>query len=396
MQTVLSKVKILDLSQDIAGAQCTKLLAGLGAEVLKIEKPGQGDLSRGVHAQSFHEGPNREDGSGFLYMNENKKSITLNLNSKTGKKILGELVKCSDIMVQSFEPKIADNLDISYKRFSKINPRLIMTSISPFGQTGPYRDWKASEITLEAMGGSMYQEGEYEQPVKFGLSPAQYVAGEIAAGATMTALFAAKTGEGGQHIDISLFECGLQMAFRAFEVYSYNGSIARRLPRGFPADMPVMEVKDGFVVSLIYGYVDMDLFARILDEPEIADPKFATYASRLQNIKEFSTILKRAFAKNTKDIFHTGQQVGLGLGVVQTIEDLVNCPQLAERNYFVSVEDPVVGRISYPGVPFKVDGSPRQGGRYAPLLGEHNNEIYCSRLGYTKKKLQELNSKGVI
>ncbi|MEE8471140.1 MAG: CoA transferase, partial [Dehalococcoidia bacterium] len=177
----LSDVKVLDLTWHIAGPYCTKLLADYGAEVIKVEKPGEGDPTRRM-GPFFKDDPHSEKSGPFLHLNTNKKGITLNLKTATGKKILRELVADVDVLVESFRPRVMLGLGLDYPALEKINPGLVMVSISSFGQTGPYRDFKASEIVEYAMGGEMCSTGIADRdPLKIGGNVVQYQAGTTAA-----------------------------------------------------------------------------------------------------------------------------------------------------------------------------------------------------------------------
>jgi len=176
--------KVLDLTHYIAGPYCTMVLAALGAEVIKVERPGEGDGARRL-GPFFKDDPHPEKSGLFLTLNHNKKSVTLNLKTGTGVRLFNELVREADVVVENFRPGVMARLGLDYDALHKINPALVMTSISNFGQTGPYRDYKATELVIEALGGLAYGIGDYDrEPVKYGLSQIQYDAGKTAALAT--------------------------------------------------------------------------------------------------------------------------------------------------------------------------------------------------------------------
>jgi crotonobetainyl-CoA:carnitine CoA-transferase CaiB-like acyl-CoA transferase len=226
LEQALSDVKVLDLTWHIAGPYCTKLLADFGADVIKIERPGEGDPARKMGP--FPHGKAHPERCGlFLHLNTNKKGITLNLKSHKGRKIFKELVKFVDIVVESFSPRVMPSLGLSYENLKRVNPSLVMTSISNFGHNGPYRDFKASEIVEYAMGGEMYSTGiEGREPLKLGGNVVQYQAGTIAAVATMGALFAARYQGVGQHVDVSIMETQAGTVDRRLQhllAYAYGG-----------------------------------------------------------------------------------------------------------------------------------------------------------------------------
>ena len=236
MPGLLEGVKVLDLTHYIAGPYCTKLLSGLGADVVKVERLGTGDGVRwlGPFASGggkippgppFLKGGNvPEDGAWFLYLNTAKQSLALDLKSHAGRKIMLELAAKADILVENFVPGGMDSLGLSYAELSQVNPALVVTSISNFGQTGPYRDWKASELNLYALGGLMNITGEPEQePLKEGMPLAQLGAGQNAFAATMAALmYSEETGEG-QQVDLAIAEYATNILENALMQYSYSG-----------------------------------------------------------------------------------------------------------------------------------------------------------------------------
>ena len=229
MPGLLDGVKVLDLTHYISGSYCTKLMSGLGADVIKVERLKTGDGARwlgpfasGMKASVGNRTP--EDGAWFLYLNTAKRSLALDLKSDEGRQVVLELAARADILVENFAPGVLDNLGISYMELQKANPSLVVTSISNFGQTGPYRDWKASELNLYALGGLMNITGEPEQePLKEGMPLAQLGAGQNAFAATMAALmYAEETGEG-QQIDVSIAEYATNILENALMQFSYSG-----------------------------------------------------------------------------------------------------------------------------------------------------------------------------
>jgi len=226
MEGALSDVKVLDLTHYVAGPYCTKLLADYGAEVVKVERPLVGDGARRMGP--FHgDDPHPEKSGLFLHLNTNKKGITLNLKCRGGIRIFKELVRDSDILVESFTPRVMPGLGLDYRVLEDINPGLVKTSVSNFGQTGPYRDYKATEIVLFAMGPHMITDGEPDQPpLRYPGYKSQYLAGTHAATATMGALFSSlSTGEG-QEVDVSIMEClsGLPEGAAKLMAHAFSGA----------------------------------------------------------------------------------------------------------------------------------------------------------------------------
>jgi len=393
----LEGYKVLDLSWHISGPYCTKMLAQLGAEVIKIEKP-DGDPARNM-PPFFEDDPHPEKSLLFLYLNTGKKSVTLNLKTEKGREILKKLVRESDILVENFSPRVMPGLGLGFETLAEINPGLIMTSITNFGQTGPYRDYLATDITAIAMGGLMHTTGEPErEPLNFGGWQSQYQGGINAFSASMCALVHRDIGQGdGQHIDISIMESMTQI-LEVFDLaYQVTGNLRDRSGTRW-ANLPAWGIypcADGFV-GLVSGPVRRWLqFSKLMDEPELADPKYI--AQRTDLADEIDALMIPWLVEHTKDeIYHTAQSMDPKIPVspVRTPEDLVNSPQFKARKFFVEVEHPITGKGVYPGPPAKLWETPMQVTR-APLLGEHNEEI-LSRLGYTGAELANLKAEKII
>ena len=391
----LSDLKVLDLTHYVAGPYCTNLLAGLGAEVTKIERPGEGDGARKL-GPFPNDIPDPEKSGLFLYLNTNKKGITLNLETETGGKIFKELVKGADILVENFSPSVMPSLGLDYETLETLNPKLVMTSISNFGQTGPYRDWKATDMVSFALGGIMYTVGALERtPLRLPGYLVQYAAGLYGFTATMSALnHRDETGEG-QHVDFSIMEGVAFGPTTAIIRYTHGGQIQKRGP-GLGAGLgEVYPCKDGY--AGIGGYRDWVAFCQVMGKPElIQDERFATMEARLQHREESMQIVRDWALEHTKDeIYHAGQARRFTFGAIYDYGEALEAAQTKERGFFTEIDHPRAGRFLYPGAPFKMDDLPWPAER-APLLGEHNEEIYCGRLGFTKEELVKLSQAGVI
>jgi len=402
-EQALSDVKVLDLTWHMAGPYCTKLLADCGADVIKVERPGTGDPARSM-GPFFKDDPHPEKSGLFLHLNTNKRSITLNLKSAAGKKIFKELVKDVDILVESFSPRVMSSLGLGYEELEKINPKLVMTSISSFGQTGPYRDYKATEIVGQAMGSVMYTTGRAErEPLKIGGAQAQYTTGVSAFATTLCAIYGQKQMGMGQHVDVSIMESMISASENVDLYYCCWGATRGRgfyrYRLGFL--MSLYKAKDSYFLLGASGIAGtgMQKLPLLVDRPELMDHPFFTPDDPRARIaasdEEFDALITPYFKEHTKmEIVEKAQELRMATGPAQTTQDLLNCPQLRSRGYFREIEHPVVGKLPYPGMPFIMSETSPRWGR-APLLGEHNEEVY-GRLGYTRDDLVKLRERGVI
>ena len=383
----LSGIRVLDLTHGVSGPYCTKLLADFGADVIKIERPNVGDYARNLGP--FPENiPHLEKSGLFLYLNSNKRSIVLDLKSREGMLRLNELIKDADVLVESFHPGEMEKLGLGKQELREINQDLIVTSLSNFGQTGPYRDYIASDLVFYAMGGNMTRLGLPERyPLQLADNHVQYQAGNVAAMATLFSWYGRTYGGmGGQEIDISIFETqagSINGSMSSYVGYQYNGERPLRISAGGMIGLP----GNGYFPCLD-GYIGISAaFARwpnvvaMLGMPELLnDPRFSTREAQSDpdNKEEFeSTIWLPWVLERTKEqIVKEAQDNEIICGLINTIDEAMdNNPQADSRGYFVEMDRAMVGKLRYPGAPVH---SPRgwwQLRQPAPLLGEHNKEI---------------------
>jgi crotonobetainyl-CoA:carnitine CoA-transferase CaiB-like acyl-CoA transferase len=397
----------VDLTHYISGPYATKLLADYGAEVIKIERPDGGDRARRL-APYFQDQPDLETSGLFLHLNTNKKSVTLNLKSEAGRKILLDLVRDADIVVESFSPRVLPSLGLDYVALKAVNPNLVMTSISNFGQTGPYRDYKLSEINLYALGSTMISTGLPDrEPVKLGVTVEMIYAGMVSATATLGAYMGCVLQGIGQYVDLSLHEIQVGHQDRAVQghmMYQYTGasrpartgggSMGRNiLPTG------VYPVADGYVQFFTLQPL-WDRVCKMIGRPDmIDDPHFTAPENFTNNpdVKaEFDAILLEWLLQRTKrEVMEKSQSVGYMCGAINTMEDVFEDPHLRARGFFVDIEHPRTGTLTYPGAPFIMTETPWRAGR-APLLGEHTHEVLSKRLGYSDADIVRLRDRGAI
>ena len=404
--TALGQFRIIDLSTHIAGPFCTKMLADYGAEVIKVEPPGAGDPARGI-GPFFKDDPHPEKSLLFFYLNCNKRGVSLNLESALGKKILLSLVKSADALVESFPPGYLSSMGLGYEVLEKVNPKLVMTSITPFGQTGPYKDYAGNDLIYYAMSGMMYTSGAYhKEPLKHGHPQSYYMGGMIAGYATSAALFSRSFTGQGQHIDLSLQECVAAHHYDSATRYTYTGTIERRAPKVESGSTKgtrfegVVPAQDGYISPTMQRGRPTAPFAdyvKLLGHPDLDDSKFSSRELIAQHRQELDDVLLPILKEWKKlDYFNTFMSEGFVAGVVQTPEGLVNCAQLEARGYYTEVEHPIIGKIKVPGEMFRLPECPWSLRSPAPLLGQHNHEVYCGDLGYTKQDLVMLRQLGAI
>ena len=403
VEQALSDVKVLDLTWYIAGPYCTKLLADYGAEVTKVERPGTGDPAR--HLGPFlGDDPHPERSGLFLHLNTNKQSVTLNLKTEMGRYIFSELVKDADILVESFSPRVMPGLGLDYSTLEKINPKLVMTYISNFGQTGPYRDFKASELTIDAMGHTMITHGLPDrEPLKRGENCLLYQAGLIAAVATMGAFLVSRQQGIGQQVDVSLMETqagNVDYRLQNLVCYSYSGYETPRvdirlaglsiLPYG------VYPCKDG-AVQFIFHPPWRARFCQMVGMSE------AEFKERFPDELDFSRkdeltaiFLNWTMQRTKLEVMREAQAARCPGTAVYTPGDLVHDPHFQGREFWVDLEHPVAGKLTYPGAPFDSEQIPWKVRLPAPLLGQHNREVYYQKFGYRQDELIRLREMGVI
>ncbi len=399
MARALEGIRVLDLTHHIAGPYCTKLLADFGAQVTKVERPGSGDPGRSMPPFAGDE-PHPDKSLPFLYLNTNKLSITLDLKSATGRQLLRRLADESDLIVENFRPKTLPSLGLDYDTLRQSNPSAVMVSITNFGQTGPYRDYEATDLVEYALSGIQYIFGDNDrEPLKHGFNQAQFKAGTDAASASLIALYhRAMTGKG-QWIDISIQECIATALRDTTSAFAYTGAVKWRRPSeaGELPRSPV-ETRDGYIVPIAFGGVDWDATVDFLESDELAEERFSAPEGRLQHAGDLDRILRDAFRQYEKeDLFYrANQRRGLIYGIVQDASELYENPQFRHRGYFAEIDHPVAGKAEYPGAPFDMSLTPWSVESSAPTVGQHNVEVYVDEMGMSHEELGQLVEAGVV
>ena len=400
-EKTLTGVTVLEYAKFVAAPYCAKLLADLGAEAIKIEEPGKGDEARrwGPFPGDM---PHPEKSGLFLYLNTNKLGITLNLNTNTGQEIFKRLLETADILVEDNPPRLAKELRLSYQALKEINPRLILTSITPFGQSGPYADYEAYYLNTYhgAMSGYLTPYGSSNpdrEPLKVGGLAGEYCCGLSAAVATLGALYFQQLSGQGQHVDVSKQEALIGLDRINAARYQNEGVNPTRLTP-LHKMFRLTACRDGYVALNLAEDHQWAGFARLIGKPEWGeDERYRTLFRRLENFEEVAPFIQEWFSLHTKEeIYHSAQKSGCPFTPARTAEGVVNSQQSKARGFFTEIDHPEAGRFKYPTSPFLFSKTLREIARPAPLLGEHNEEIYIKRLGYERGQLAEIAKAGVI
>ena len=399
----LEGYRVLDLA-DEKGVYGTKLLADLGADVIRVEPPG-GDRTRDI-GPFWHEAPHRERSLFFWYMNTSKRGITLDITKKDGQELFRKLAKTADVVVETFPVGYLSTLDLGFEVLSKVSNKLVLASVTGFGQTGPYKDFKSEEMIAMGMGGVMHSSGVPDRPpIRSNIPAISYLASMHAAQGILMALRArTRTGKG-QHVDISMQESAATTLCE-FGVNSYTGPAHRYITRWYGIDrtgtVPFgnYPCKDGYVSLIITRPAHWTTFVQWCHEvsgnTEILDEKYEG------DRRQFVDVLRPIFIDFAKrltkaELYAEARKRHLTFVPVSTVPEVASHAQLEARKYFTEIEHEEIGeKVRYPGAPYKLFETPWAATHRAPLIGEHNEEVYCKELGLSKKDLAAFKEAGVV
>ena len=397
LPATLDDLKVLDLSQGLAGPICAKILADFGADVVKVEPPG-GDAARSM-APHFDNDPHPEKSLVFLLANLNKRGVRLNLDDPDGQGLLRRMARSSDIIVESYPPGYLASLGLDYAALAKENPGLIMISITPFGQTGPYRDYQSEEIVTYALSGIMSISGMADrEPLKHGGMQSQYEGGLSGAVGTLAALYARDVLGEGQHVDVSLQEVVASTLMVQQPFYSWAGAVQGRRRSGGNSSGQVQPCKDGYFIWQNGGGAEWSDIADFFGKEELKEERFSTPAGRTVHSDELDRLVCEAMEnREMNELFRTAtEKYHMLVGIVQGPEYLAACAHLDARGFFQEVDHPVIGSIKVPFRLWSMPESPATYRRPAPLLGQHNAEVFGGMLGLSADELARLAAKGVL
>ncbi len=388
MKKILEGVRVLDLGRIISAPYCAMLLADMGAEVIKVEKAGVGDDMRTMSEFDFPT------------VNRNKKCVTIQFRSEEGKQLLRELIKKSDILLENFRPGTMEKMGFSYEEVKKINPRIIMASISGYGQTGPYRNRAAFDSIIQAVSGIMSVTGTKESgPVRSGAPMLDHLSALFTLSGVLMALYdRERTGEG-RYIDVSMLDSAVPMLFTFIPEYSALGLVAGTVDTNAPTAVPsgTFKAKDGYIY-LNGGTPGLFKYIReIIGNEELMKEECLSQSYRQQHYPEINNIVAEWVSNHTVDevdqIMTAG---GVPAGIVSTVDRVINNPQVQARETVVEIEMEGRGKVKFGGNPIKISGCPVDEFRPAHTLGQDNEEIYCGLLGLSVEKLEQLKKDQVI
>ena len=399
-QLALDGVRVLELTDDIAGGYCAKTLAEYGAEVVKVEPPARA-------APEYRAALSEADEALRLHLNTNRKSVSLDLETERGREILFELAVRCGAVVESMAPGAAERLGIGYEKLSARAPAAVMVSVTPFGQTGPYRHWSYTELTLFAMTGAMHREGlPSRRPLKYGGEIAQYFGGTAAAAAAMGALVGVAMTGVGDWIDVSVLEC---MAGHPHQIgrrapFAYSGEPDLRIePRTSsaggrePYAVGTFRCKDGYVSFLPLGPRMWPNIAHMIGMPELMDdPRFLTSDDRSENRAALESIFQNWLDGKTRmEAFDAAQRAGLPGGPVLEALEVADNEHFIARDYFRRMARPEGGELTYTGLPFRLSDAPEFAPSPAPQAGGDTRGVLASVLGMSETEISELARLGV-
>ena len=407
MDKPLKGIRVLDLSRILAGPYCSMLLADMGAEVIKVERPVKGDDTR-AFGPPFIEG----ESAYFLSINRGKKSITVNFKKDEGREIIYRLIKKSDILLENFRPGTLDKIGLGYKDIEKINPQIIYASISGFGQSGPERLKAGYDLTVQGMGGIMSLTGDPSgPPYKVGTSISDILAGIYACQGILLALIARNKNGKGQRVDVSMLDCQVSLLTYQAGIYFATGLVPKRKGNQHPTICPyeTFKASDEYI-NIAIGNDKLwqkfcDLLAPLeknsltgLGLKEIKDdPKFSSNPKRVENRDELFLIIEKIIReKKAQEWLKIFDDEGIPAGPILSVDKVLNHPQVLAQEMVVEVNHPKSGKIKLTGIPVKLSATPGSIDKPPPLLGEQNDEVLSDILGYSEEEIKSLKDQEVI
>ncbi len=386
----LEDIRVLDLTRALAGPYCTMMLADLGADVIKVERPGRGDDSRGWGPPFVGKpyGPYPGESAYFIAANRNKRSITVNLKSPEGQEIVRQLASASDALVENFRTGVLDGMGLGYENLHDLYPCLVYCSISGYGRTGPYAERPGYDFIIQAEGGMMGITGPEEgPPSRVGVPIVDITAGMFAATSILAALRARDHTGDGQLVDISLLDTQVALLANVASNYLIGGAPPRRLGNAHPNIAPyeAFRARDRWFALAAANERQWATLCGAIGRPDLKDdPRFATNGARVSNRPALLELLNDVFAaRDAGEWLANLREAGLPCGPINTVPDVFRHPQAQARDLALETEHPTAGSIQMTGFPYKLSQTPAEVRRPPPLLGQHTEEVLADLLGYS-------------
>ena len=395
--SLFAGVRVLDLSRMLAGPYGTLLLADMGAEVIKVEEPDGGDPMRVMGPPFLPDG----DSAYFLAINRSKKSVALDLTRSAGRDVFLDLAARADVVWENFRPGIMARLGVDYAALAAVNPRLVMCSISAYGQDGPYRDWPAFDLALQAMGGAMSLTGpEGGPPVRMGLPIGDLAGGLFGAFAVAGALFRRERTGRGAHVDLSLLDCQVSLLTYVAQYFWTDGRVPGPLGSAHASVAPygALATADGHLIVAVFAEKFWGCFCQAVERDGWAsDPRFATNRDRVANRRALMALVEDVFAtRTTAEWLARLRAHGVPATPIQTVDQVLADPQVRHRRMVVDLAHPRHGALPTLGTPLKVAGARDLTPGPPPGLGEHTESVLRELLAYPGARIDELRREGTI